>query len=228
MNEKLGTREAQCSSVEYKSLRTRWTAKSIWTGLHVTNPVLSCCSTMCRAIARIGSSRKKGAGTQQNATSFKELAWQVMVAAAVEPELLVFVDEMGSSYLACTDLRLRTKRRATAAGSASQPGQEHDAAVEHDHWWDGIISGRRRSYHGSGVRNLRREGARAELAYGTDRRDGQSRSPQAKADQGVDREAGVVNCCTCRPTHQTTTPSRKHSARSRTCYAKLRPGAKRL
>ena len=60
MDEKLGTREAQCSSVEHNSLRSCWPAKSIWTGLHVTNPVLSCCSTMCRAIARIGSSRKKG------------------------------------------------------------------------------------------------------------------------------------------------------------------------
>ena len=36
------------------------------TGLSVSR------STLCRAIARIGSSRKKGAGTQQNATSSKE------------------------------------------------------------------------------------------------------------------------------------------------------------
>src|SRR5215217_9592846 len=53
------------------------------TGLSVSR------STICRAIARIGSSRKKG-------DEFQRAAWRVMVAAAVEPERLLFVDECGT------------------------------------------------------------------------------------------------------------------------------------
>ena len=51
----------------FASLQDRCEYIEIITGLSVSR------STLCRAIARIGSSRKKEGGMQQNATSFKEL-----------------------------------------------------------------------------------------------------------------------------------------------------------
>ena len=50
----------------YATLKERCDYIEAITGLLVSR------STMCRTIARIGSTRKKGAGTQQNATSSKE------------------------------------------------------------------------------------------------------------------------------------------------------------
>lgn len=52
-------------------------------------------STMCRAIARTGPTRKRGrVATERD--EFERTAWKVMVAAKVEPERLVFVDECGT------------------------------------------------------------------------------------------------------------------------------------
>ena len=50
----------------YATLKERRDCVEAVSGISVSR------STLCRAIARIGSSRKKGAGTQQNATSSKE------------------------------------------------------------------------------------------------------------------------------------------------------------
>jgi transposase len=50
----------------FVSLRDCWDYIQIMTGLSVSR------STMCRAIARIGSTRKKGADTPLSATSSKE------------------------------------------------------------------------------------------------------------------------------------------------------------
>jgi len=50
-------------------------------------------STMCRAIARIGPIRKKGGRSATERDEFLRAAWRVTVAARVEPERLVFVDE---------------------------------------------------------------------------------------------------------------------------------------
>jgi transposase len=41
-------------------------------------------STMCRAIARIGSTRKRGGRSASERDEFERAAWRVMVAAAVE------------------------------------------------------------------------------------------------------------------------------------------------
>ena len=90
------------------------------------------------------------------------------MAATVEPERLVFVDECGTHTSLCPDLRLRAQGRAIAAFGAAEAGQEHHAALEHDHRGDGTVSGRGRGDHRQGLRDLRREGARAEL-YARDR-----------------------------------------------------------
>src|SRR3712207_9489684 len=50
---------------------------------------------MCRAIARVGSTRKRGQRSATERDEFLRAAWRVMVAAEVDPERLVFVDEMG-------------------------------------------------------------------------------------------------------------------------------------
>ncbi len=53
-------------------------------------------STMCRAIARIGATRKKGGRIATERDEGLRAARRVMVAASVEPERLIFVDECGT------------------------------------------------------------------------------------------------------------------------------------
>src|SRR5215212_1895231 len=53
-------------------------------------------SSMCRAIARIGPTRKKGGRSATERDEFLRASGRVMVAARVEPERLVFVDECGT------------------------------------------------------------------------------------------------------------------------------------
>lgn len=97
------------------------------------------------------------------------------------------------AYLAGSNLRLRSQRRAPVSAGATEPGQEHDATFEYDHyWWDGAVAGRRRGDYRRSLLDLRRTSSRAEPpACGTDRGDGQPERPQAEADQGVDRAAGL-------------------------------------
>jgi transposase len=51
---------------------------------------------MCRAIARIGPTRKKGGRVATERDEFERAAWRVMVAATVEAQRLIFVDECGA------------------------------------------------------------------------------------------------------------------------------------
>src|SRR3712207_8085866 len=52
---------------------------------------------MCRAIARIGSTyTQKGGRVATERDEFERATWRVMVAAVVEPERLIFVDECGT------------------------------------------------------------------------------------------------------------------------------------
>src|SRR3712207_1738978 len=51
---------------------------------------------MCRAIARVGSTRKRGQRSATERDEFLRAAWRVMVSGEVDPERLVFVDEMGA------------------------------------------------------------------------------------------------------------------------------------
>jgi hypothetical protein len=53
-------------------------------------------STMCRTIARIGPTRKKGGRSATERDEFLRASWRVMVAAVVKPERLIFVDECGT------------------------------------------------------------------------------------------------------------------------------------
>ena len=62
-------------------------------------------STMCRAIARIGSTRAKGGRSATERDEFLRAAWWVMVAAEVDPKRLVFVDD-GSAHSPCASVRL--------------------------------------------------------------------------------------------------------------------------
>jgi hypothetical protein len=51
------------------------------------------CSSICRAIARLGPTRRKGEAVATERDEFERATWRVMVAAAVDPERLIFVDE---------------------------------------------------------------------------------------------------------------------------------------
>jgi hypothetical protein len=52
-------------------------------------------STVCRAIKRTSSTRKKGRSATER-DEFMRAAWRVMVAWALDPRRLVFVDECGT------------------------------------------------------------------------------------------------------------------------------------
>ena len=74
----------------FASLRERCEYIEAMTGLSVSR------STMCRAIARLGPTRKKGGRSATEREEFLRAAWRVTVAAVVEPERFVFVDECGT------------------------------------------------------------------------------------------------------------------------------------
>ncbi len=102
---------------------------------------------MCRAIARIGSTRKKGGEVPPSETrsdEFLRASWRVMVAAEVDPRRLVFVDEMGvhTSLAPCTVTP--TKASAWACRFRATLRQEHDAfGLDPPSWRDGRDDGRR-------------------------------------------------------------------------------------
>src|SRR5215207_2552801 len=95
------------------------------------------------------------------------------------------------AYLTLYYLWLCAQGRAPVSASTQNPGQEHDAAFEHDHLWHGAVASRRRGDHRPSLRNLRREGAPTEPRARTDRGDGQSWRSQAKTRQGARRAAGL-------------------------------------
>ncbi len=100
-----------------------------------------------------------------------------MELSRIDPERLVFVDEDGHPHFPGSPLRLRARRRAGLLRDPEKPRQEHDASYEPSSRRDGTFHGRGRGDHRSGLRDLRREGARAEPKTGTDRGDGQPRGP---------------------------------------------------
>ena len=53
-------------------------------------------STVCRAIKRMNSTRKKGGRSATERDEFLRAAWRVMVAGAPDPRVLLFVDECGT------------------------------------------------------------------------------------------------------------------------------------
>lgn len=53
-------------------------------------------STICRMIKRLGYTRKRSVGASER-DEFLKAAWRVMVAEKVEPQRLVFVDEMDTN-----------------------------------------------------------------------------------------------------------------------------------
>src|SRR5215204_2894407 len=74
----------------YLTLQERCDYIEAMTGLAVSR------TTMWRAIARIGSTRKKGGRVATERNEFERAAWQVMVAEEIVAERLVFVDERGT------------------------------------------------------------------------------------------------------------------------------------
>jgi hypothetical protein len=72
------------------------------------------------------------------------------------------------AYLPGTDLRIRSERPSAASVGTQKPGQEHDAAFEHDHGRDGTVANGGRGDYRPGIRDLRREGALAEPRAGAD------------------------------------------------------------
>src|SRR5919107_2923065 len=77
--------------------------------------------------------QEKGGRSATERDEFRRAAWRVMVAWAVEPERLLFVEECGvHTSLAPIYHRLRSHRRAPTSAGATQPGQEHDATFEYD------------------------------------------------------------------------------------------------
>ena len=74
----------------YLTLQERCDYIEAMTGLAVSR------STMCRAIARIGSTRKKGGRVATERDEFDRATWRVMVTEEIVAERLVFVDECGT------------------------------------------------------------------------------------------------------------------------------------
>lgn len=119
---------------------------------------------------------EKGGWFAAERDEFARAAWRVMVAAAVEPERLLFVDECGlHTSLApiygyaprgerlCLSVPRSRGKNTTLLSSMTASGMGPSLRP-----WKGD----RRP----GLRDPRREGARAEPPYGTDRGDGRPRS----------------------------------------------------
>src|SRR5215216_4211637 len=79
--------EADLKHRPFATLQERGDYIHALTGLSVSR------STICRAIARI--EQEKGGRSATERDEFQRAAWRVTVAAAVEPERLLFVDECG-------------------------------------------------------------------------------------------------------------------------------------
>ncbi len=136
-------------------------------------------ATVCRAIIarRIGSTRKKGGELPQSVTSSRGRPGRVMVAAAVGPERLVFVDECGVHPSLCAIYGYAPRgerpgipvprnrgKNTTLLSSMTTEGMGPSLAVE------GATTARV-------FEVLRREGARPEPLAGADRGDGQPGCP---------------------------------------------------
>ena len=123
--------EADLEERPFLTLQERCDYIEAMTGLSVSR------STMCRAIARIGPTRKKGGESATERDEFEGgLAGDGGRGGGAREARLR--GRVRDAYLVGADLRLRAQGRAIAAFGASQAGQEHDFALEHDAWrgWD--------------------------------------------------------------------------------------------
>lgn len=73
----------------YATLQQRCDYIEAFTGVMVSR------STVCRAIARLGATLKKGGPIATERDEFARVMWEVSVAEVLDPESLVFVDECG-------------------------------------------------------------------------------------------------------------------------------------
>jgi len=90
---------------------------------------------------------------------FRRAARRVMVAAAVEPERLLFVDERGV-HASLVPISTATLPETSAYSCRCRGGtgaRTRRYFLEHDHRWDRAVAGRRRGNHRLGLRDLRRE-----------------------------------------------------------------------
>src|SRR5215212_909771 len=109
----------------YLTLQERCDYVEAMTGLSVSR------STMCRAIARIGPTRKKGASCNRARRVLKgDLAGDGGGEGGAREARLR--GRMRHAHLPGAALRLRAQRRAPSPLGALQAGQEHHAAFEHE------------------------------------------------------------------------------------------------
>ena len=71
-----------------------------------------------------------------------------MVAAAVEPEKLVFVDECGTHTSLAPIYGYAPKGERLRLSVPRNRGKKHDTALQHDDQRDGSVFGGGRFYHG--------------------------------------------------------------------------------
>ena len=118
----------------YLTLQERCDYIELMTGLSVSR------STMCRAIARMGSTRKKGGESPQRARRVREgdLASDGGCGGGVREAHLR--GGVRDAYLTGVDLRLLAHRRAPVSVGTQKPAQEHDAAFEHDDRGNGTVA----------------------------------------------------------------------------------------
>src|SRR5215211_2452245 len=95
-------------------------------------------STMCRAIARIGTTRKKGR-SRRRAQRVRQSNLASDGGCGGEPrERLIFVDECGThTSLAARSTATRPEASGCISVGTQKPGQEHHAAFEHELRGDG-------------------------------------------------------------------------------------------
>src|SRR5215212_453456 len=143
----------------FATLQERCEYMELMTGLSVSR------STMCRAIARIGPTRKKGASRDRARRVLKGgLASDGGRGGRTGEAPLR--GGVWDAHLPGAALRLRTQGRAITAFGAAQAGQEHDLALEHELGGDGPVPDGGGSDHRRGLRGVRGAGASSEPSSG--------------------------------------------------------------
>jgi transposase len=129
----------------YLTLQERCDYIKLMRGLSVSR------STMCRAIARIGPTRKKGA-TRHRARRVLKGSLAGNGGCGGEAREAHLRRGVWGTYLTGADLRLRAQRRAAVSLGTQKPGQEHDdPAFEHELRGDRPFVHRGRSDHRPGI-----------------------------------------------------------------------------
>jgi transposase len=114
-------------------------------------------STICRAIAKIGPTRKRGAGSHRT-RRVRASGLEGDGGRDGETGEARLRGQVRNPYLPWAYLRLRTKRPAITAFGTVQAGQEHDLTFEHECGGDGTISDGGGSDHRCSLRGLRKPG----------------------------------------------------------------------